>query len=112
MPWEDLKFMHATHTGIRLANITAQPDTWKEPCNKSELGDWAMDPSCGEPGTHPELFDHYASLLGKGPNDKWSKDELAEMCEKSADVIYVEGKAHPEGGALNAMGDDLCKSVY
>lgn len=112
MPWTSVDYLHATHTGIRLANITGQPDVWKLPCDKTGLGTWSMDSSCGEPGPHPEVFDHYAALLNKGENDTWESDELKGMCDQASDLNYVEGQEHPTGGVGSFLGSSGCKGVY
>jgi len=108
MPWVELKYMHGKHSGIRLTNITADSSTWKQPCHQADLGAWSMDPSCGEPGVHPEVFDHYATLLGKQADDTWNQDDLEAVCDKADDTIYVEGKAQPYGPSSKS----LCVSTY
>lgn len=114
MPPESLKWLHKTHTGIRLAKITADSDAWKKPCNHINLGNWSMDPSCGEPGPHPEMFDWYAHIMGKGPTDKWSKYDFADVCKQGENALYEEGKAHPQGEIAVAFGDDVntCTGVF
>jgi len=115
MPPQTVEWLHKTHTGIRLANIVADPDTWKKPCNHvNHLGNWSMDPSCGEPGPRPEMFDYYAHIMGKGPNDKWSKEDFADVCKQGEHALYDAGKAHPKGGIGGPFGDDVstCEGVF
>lgn len=102
--------LHTTYSGIRLPKIKGDPDFFKGACNAHAF--MRTDPTCGQPGPHPVVFDELAARLGKSnPNAKWSSEDTTKICSTAKDLFF-HSSCSRDSGVSPPWWSASCPSPY